>query len=152
MSSQESTTNKVVNPMPAIFAGIIVVLAGFAVYNYFNSSKNQDNSKGEITQEALSQAGRTEEKNSKLPEVLGVGGAETPERPIVWYANDYKSGDITSGEYTVKEGDTLWEIAEAKYGSGFEWNKILTANSKSIGWLANGNPLIEPGQVLVLPN
>ncbi|MFH2109421.1 MAG: hypothetical protein ABII16_03105, partial [Patescibacteria group bacterium] len=64
MNSQESTTNKVVNPMPAIFAGIIVVLAGFAVYNYFNSSKNQDNSKGEITQEALSQAGRTEEKNS----------------------------------------------------------------------------------------
>jgi nucleoid-associated protein YgaU len=71
---------------------------------------------------------------------------------IGWVANDYEEGDIEGKTYTVVEGDTLWEIAEAVYGSGFEWGQILDANSDSISYLPNGSQaLIVPGQVLELP-
>lgn len=69
-----------------------------------------------------------------------------------WKANDYKQGDIKTGSYTVKSGDTLWELAEGAYGNGADWVKILNANKGSIGYLPNGEQaLIKPGQVLVLP-
>jgi hypothetical protein len=68
-----------------------------------------------------------------------------------WRATDYEKGEIGIGRYEVKLGDTLWEISEAVYGSGFLWHKILDANSSSIGFLPNGSQaLIIPGQVLVI--
>ena len=36
--------------------------------------------------------------------------------------NQAKSG------YTVEDGETLWSIAEAEYGSGFEWYRLAEAN------------------------
>ena len=77
----------------------------------------------------------------------GTGG------PIVWTANDYDQGDISGTSYTVKDGDTLWEIAEARYGNGADWTRILDANTTDVGFLPNGqHALIEIGQTLVLPN
>lgn len=71
----------------------------------------------------------------------------------MWEATDYKQGDISGTNYTVKDGDTLWEIAEAKYGNGAEWTRILEANSANIEFLPNGQQaLIEVGQTLILPN
>ncbi len=54
-------------------------------------------------------------------------------------------------DYKVKSGDTLWDIAERSYGSGFEWTKIRDANPSMTGTLPNGNNLIMVGQVLVIP-
>lgn len=69
-----------------------------------------------------------------------------------WVAINYKEGDIEGDSHTVVWGDTLWEIAEARYGSGFEWKKILNANLDLVGYLPNGSrALIIPGQVLTLP-
>jgi len=69
-----------------------------------------------------------------------------------WVATDYKKGDISRGNYTVKSGDTLWEIADGVYGDGTQWVNILKANSNSVGYLSNGQQaLIFPGQVLVIP-
>jgi len=69
-----------------------------------------------------------------------------------WVATDYVKGDITEKSYTVKSGDTLWEIAEGAYGDGTLWVNILQANSDSVGFLPNGSQaLIFPGQVLQIP-
>jgi LysM repeat protein len=69
-----------------------------------------------------------------------------------WTATNYEFGDITTGEYTVKLGDTLWEIAEAAYGTGYKWTLILEVNKANIGFLPNGSQaLIWPGQKLILP-
>ena len=49
------------------------------------------------------------------------------------------------GTYKVAKGDTLWSIAEANYGSGYNWTDIAEANKLS-------NPgSIEEGQELTLP-
>lgn len=54
------------------------------------------------------------------------------------------SGDL----YTVVQGDCLWNIAKARYGSGIDYIKIYEANRGVIG----DNPdLIYPGTVFVLP-
>jgi nucleoid-associated protein YgaU len=54
---------------------------------------------------------------------------------------------ITGGgtKYTVKEGDTLWSIAEKTYKSGYNWVDIARANK-----LSNPDSL-EKGTNLVLP-
>ncbi|MBN2015554.1 LysM peptidoglycan-binding domain-containing protein [Candidatus Dojkabacteria bacterium] len=109
---------------------------------------------GEVTEEAASEendegdAEETSEEDVKEDsEEEGAGGLAS-----VWKANDYKPGDITGDTYTVVWGDTLWEIAEGRYGSGFQWGKIRDANLDQIGFLPNGSrALIFPGQVLSLP-
>ena len=88
-------------------------------------------------------------------EELGTGGPMdgSPDAMMsYWTATDYNQGDISSGDYQVQSGDTLWEIAEAVYGNGAEWTRILNANAQSIGYLPNGQQaLIYAGQTLVLP-
>lgn len=54
--------------------------------------------------------------------------------------------------HNVVIGDTLWEISEKYYGSGFEWYKIRDANTAKVGLLPNGRPLITPGATLTIPN
>jgi nucleoid-associated protein YgaU len=51
-----------------------------------------------------------------------------------------------SAKVLVRQGDSLWKIADTHYGNGAEWQCIATANS------ALSDPdQIYPGQVLVLP-
>ncbi len=76
----------------------------------------------------------------------------TVSTPTTWVANDYVKGDITEKPYTVKSGDTLWEIAEGVYGDGSLWVNILQANTDDVGFLPNGSQaLIFPGQILQIP-
>jgi len=95
-------------------------------------------------------------KNGSISD-LGTGGPtngtdKTAFSELAWTPNDYTQGDISGSSYTVKSGDTLWEISEGVYGSGFEWTKILDANKEAVGFLPNGSQaLIVPGQVLSLP-
>lgn len=52
------------------------------------------------------------------------------------------------GEYTVKKGDSLWDIAIVFYGDGNRWSDIFNANLDCVD-----NPdVIFPGQVLKIPN
>lgn len=154
--------------LAAVGAGILVIIAGFLVYNYFSNVGKKEGvlEEAAVTEEVSEEgeeAGEPEEvtgeeiqeatdeglTQEEMEEAEGKGG---PAPSYFWTANDYQQGDISGGEYTVKEGDTLWEIAEARYGSGFEWTKIRDANSDQIGTLPNGSQaLIVPGQVLTLP-
>lgn len=56
------------------------------------------------------------------------------------------SPESTVKKYQVREGDSLWTIAQSAYGSGYNAVDIAQANKLE-------NPdIIEPGQKLVLPN
>lgn len=57
--------------------------------------------------------------------------------------------NITGNTYSVDYGDTLFEIAQRAYGDGSKWTLIDQANH--LGRLANDNPLIHAGNVLVIP-
>ena len=54
--------------------------------------------------------------------------------------------------YTVKEGDTLFDIAQAYYGDGTKWQMIANdpANTGKIGGDSN-NPIIHVGDQLTIP-
>ncbi len=60
------------------------------------------------------------------------------------------SGQITiepevGAIYVVQEGETLWDIAEKAYGSGYDWRQIAEANDILLG----GS--ISEGQELLIP-
>ena len=53
--------------------------------------------------------------------------------------------------YIVKSGDTLWDIAEKNYGSGFKYHEIISKNPNKTFKFKNGeNGLIYPGTELEL--
>lgn len=54
---------------------------------------------------------------------------------------------IRSQRYTVKSGDTLWDLAEENYGNGERWPKIAQANCRTI----EDPDLIRVGQNLRVP-
>jgi len=162
------STNTKENPserdgLALIIGGLFIVALVFAAYNYFNKSSEEisktqkevvfqdesasDRIEGDVNGEAAA------DKNLP-PTVAGTISNNTVEGIVKpqWVATDYKQGDIQGASYTVKSGDTLWEIAEGAYGDGTQWTKILEANKSDVGFLINGQQaLIIPGQVLVLP-
>ena len=53
----------------------------------------------------------------------------TPVKPEIISQEIQKAKQIDQAQYTVVEGDTLWDIAEKKYNSGFVWNEIAKENN-----------------------
>ena len=122
------------------------------------NTSEEDKTQGKIDEGATTEQKKEEtETPSQVEEKKettsqGSQATETKSTGGKWIANNYKPGDIKGGTYTVVRGDTLWEIAEARYGSGFQWGKIRDANLSKIGFLPDGSrALIFPGQVLTLP-
>ncbi|KUK83438.1 MAG: Peptidoglycan-binding lysin domain [Microgenomates bacterium 39_6] len=71
-----------------------------------------------------------------------------PDVAVRWPEADSADEDARVNNYTVQPGDSLWKIAVAVYGDGYQWTNIYEANRSDIG----PNPgLINPGQVLVMP-
>ena len=143
------------NFVAMLVALLFIVIAGYLAYKYFlKSGIIQTNNNGEITSGVSTV--RTDytnygvnEQNIQTDEFAIPGENKTV---IMWVANDYKFGDIKQGDYNVKSGDTLWEIAEAVYGDGSQWVKIQNTNQNSIGFTAGGQQsLIYSGQTLVIP-
>ena len=58
-------------------------------------------------------------------------------------------GLATPAAVEVQPGDTLWEIADARYGEATRWPRIYASNRRVIG---DDPDLIRPGQVLRLPD
>jgi len=165
------------NTLAAIAAGVLVVIAGFLVYNYFSRVGREAEPPvvSEAEPEVTEEAAIFEEGEINIPEpgefavedveneglVIreeataneeGSSEVTAPTVAGIWTARDLAPSSIEDGSYTVQSGDTLWEIAEARYGTGFDWGKVLEANKDSVGFLPNGSQaLIEVGQTLVLP-
>lgn len=166
------------NVVSALVALIFVGVAGYFVYSYFNNTL--DFNLGEIFNLNGAQqrdADGTNDDNSVFENDTNVNQGDSMSdsdfRPDTntggtdvsvtmekgesttlfgqWVANDYQPGDIEQGEYTVREGDTLWELAEGAYGDPYVWGDILAQNSNDVGYLPNGQQaLIFPGQVLTI--
>jgi nucleoid-associated protein YgaU len=125
-------------------------------------TKTEETTEGEVNGDAVTdeqeEQGESQETTEEQAEETTEGEASTQEENkgglanAIWIANNYIKGDVNGDAYTVVWGDTLWEISEGRYGSGFEWGKIKEANLDKIGYLPNGSrALIFPGQVLRLP-
>lgn len=52
-----------------------------------------------------------------------------------------------TGTYTVRRGDSLWKIARAMYGQGWQWRRIYDANRSAIPETL----MLRVGQILVIP-
>lgn len=146
-----------------IIIGLYLLITGIYKLSFKDESVIVDNEYNSIT-DVIIDNGFEVEDNSDIGEAISTGRVQAESLTAIekseinqryirdtgkWRATDYSRGDIGIGEYEVKLGDTLWEISEAVYGSGFEWKRILNANSDKIGFLKDGSQaLIIPGQIL----
>ena len=132
-----------------VLIGILIIVGGFWVYNNFTKTEDlAGKEEVKIEQSETDSQSQGVVAGDKIE--LGIGGGT---EPTSWVANDISKDSLTNQDsYTVQSGDTLWEIAEGRYGSGFEWHKILDANKDKVGFLPDGTQaLIKVGDVLNLP-
>ncbi len=113
-----------------ILGAIVVIIIGALAFRYFQNTEN-----GEVA---------TPESELTEPQVVEV--EELPDGEVMVEETD--EGQVPANlpaRYTVKEGESTWRIAEAFYGSGFNYTDIEIAND-----LAPEEGLVV-GQVLTIP-
>lgn len=101
------------------------------VESHKHAEKSISHAKPQVKHEAVKQA--APEQNSNVTDQTAMQEAGT---------------DQVAGNYTVKHGDCLWEIAKKNLGDGSRWTEIYKLNSDVIGT----NPdLIHTGLDLKMP-
>lgn len=95
-----------------LLGGLIILVVGILIFNFFNKNKPDINGSAPSTQQ--------EQQMDVSPENL-------------------------PGKYTVKEGDTLFTIAEKYYKDGYKFSEIVKANNLS------SPDVVVVGQVLEIP-
>ena len=159
------------NNISVVLGGLVVVIVGVLVINYFKDRK------GEIIPAITTQTEIGETHSVVKGETLWSIAEDNYGSGYNWVdiksANDLTNDLIEVGQelsipqvaakeptstakivspqtisgdsYTVEKGDSLWNIAVRAYGDGYKWVEITSANN-----LANPN-LIHAGNVLTLP-
>ena len=137
--------------LSTVLVGILLIVGGYWIYNNFTKSGELSPKEDIKIEQSSPEPNRTEGSIAGERIEPGIGGGT--EESTNWIARDIVKDSLKEqNNYAVQEGDTLWEIAEGHYGSGFEWGRILSANKEKIGFLSDGSQaLISPGDVLVLP-
>jgi len=129
----------------SLILGIVVVVIATIMLLTFVKGKNtsvKPEFARDIKQEQNT-ATQSSEQNLLTPEQKNttITQAKIEVKPTI-----AKQNVISSTTYTVKEGDTLWNIAEKKYNSGYNWVDIQKANKIT-------NPdFLFAGTKLALPN
>lgn len=99
-----------------VLGALIVLIIGILLFNYFNKPNN------------LGPSQQADQQNENQQE---------------------QQGDVTKetlpGKYTIKEGDTLFLIAQQYYNDGFKYTEIIKENK-----LANPD-VLEVGQEITIP-
>ena len=96
------------NTISNVLTVLIFILVGALLFNYFRSINKID------TGQTSSTATQIEEQIQaamSVPEVVKAG---------------------LPAEYTIKAGDSLWNIAAEAYGTGFDWVQVYEANKTVI--------------------
>lgn len=159
-----------------LIGAVIVIILVLLVVNFFNR-KNQDIGNGE--QIDISEQEKEASKSGEYKVVSGDSLSKLAERyygsmdywPVLARANKIANPNIiytdmtltvpskqeaekiksqmTATSYDVKEGDTLFKIAQEMYGNGSMWTTIAKANN--LGRLPNGNLLVFAGSKIKIP-
>lgn len=108
--------NKNKSFMNLALGAVILLIAGLLLFNYF--SKNNSGQKD------LGPSQQTDTQSQQSGDV---------------------AKDKLPGKYTIKQGDTLFTIAQNYYGDGYKYPEIVKANN-----MTNENA-IEVGQVIEIP-
>lgn len=95
-----------------------------------------------ITVYTVSEAPREIEKNDNNINSKDRPPSQTPDTRTVTNSSQTRT-------YTVKKGDSLWNIAQKFLGKGSRWQEIYKLNKDVVGSDPN---LIYPGQTFVLPS
>lgn len=99
-----------------ILGAMVVVVIGALLFSYFRSWKqNQADMADKSAQESSQDVIEVTELPSEVMTETDENGREVPTN--------------LPAKYTVQEGDSTWKIAEAFYGSGFNYIDIEEANS-----------------------
>ena len=91
-----------------VLTALVFVLVGVLLFNYFKSVNKADR---EQTTSAATEADEIKKAAMTVEEVVEAG---------------------LPAEYTVKETDSLWKIAQKAYGDGYAWGEIYAANKEAI--------------------
>ncbi len=155
----------------SLILGIIVVVVATVILLTFVRGRNDTTKLSEANQQAAVVQTQQIEKNKVTPKVTQnvsnvdqIKPTEIPAKPTLKAnnkivvkptesnnkqkiaINSLNNQTIPGTNYSVKAGDTLWNIAERKYKSGYNWVDIQNANK-----LANAN-LLQVGTKLTLPD
>jgi len=81
-------------------------------------------------------------------DLLGDDGAVRSRVESPFRRESVEAATLAAGQIVVQPGDTLWAIAENRYGEGVRYSVIYQANAARIR-----NPdLIYPGQIFAVPD
>lgn len=88
------------------------------------------------------------QKYSYLEKIKNDTSSSSTSRPN---PEDETQTSYEENTYEIVQGDTLWDIAEREYGSGFLYPKIIEKNPGKTFKFQNGREgLIYPGTILIL--
>jgi LysM repeat protein len=117
-----------------VLGAMVVLVIGALLFSYVRDWRSKNNADADA---------ETQQTASPTPVVV----QELPQGEVTLEKNDQGQDVPTNlpAKYTVKAGDSSWKIAQAFYGSGFNYVDIERANS-----LKADQELVE-GQELIIP-
>ncbi len=151
----------------SLILGIIVVIVATVTLLTFVKGKNETSKLSEIKEQTAAVLTQEISQSSPTPIITKSSSnikqlvpskvqATSTENKVSSVQKSKISGNdgkialnkksIDDSNYTVVKGDTLWNIAERKYKSGYKWVEIQKTNK-----LVNAN-LLHIGTKLILPN